>query len=288
MRLYPSALEEQLLKNIAPIYVLHGPETFLVEQSAALIRHAFQRQQTELKRVDITKAPMSFEQGSLFSETQLIELPIDNLNAKLAENLDTYLNSRTTNTYFLIISGKLTKQQQQAAWFLHAAAQGVEVAHWPLRPPQFLSWVLQRAKSMGLHLDKNTVNRLIYHTEGNCWAAAQELQRLAFSPSETEGFLPQQSSFSVSDWCDAALAKQPSRVIKIFNSLAEIKTNVGLLIWALSQTLRRLHQQDARSNQGALWINLLSQMSQIDKLAKSGKESQAWQKLLDLSLVIAS
>lgn len=321
MRIYPSSLGSQLEKSLAPIYLLYGTESFLIDESASLIRQKIQTQgEVEHRLLQIEQADhdsllAEVGQTSLFSPYQLIEISLTKLSAKALKALSQILQTPQEGTYFLIQTGSLSRQNQQAKWFTHIEQKGIVIPHWPLSGAQFSKWVVERAKRQGLRLDGQTLQQLIYHTEGNCLAAAQELHRLGLANmGGTPAVFIQQSQFEVSDLCEAALAKQPSRVIKIVSCLKESSPTFTLVIWALAQTLRtlrrcvgcsldevmhclqqagiRVQQHDLylralKESPTTSWCSLLPNLAQADKLFKSGEQEGAWRQILHVSLQIA-
>ncbi len=280
MRSTPQALAQQLEKSVAPIYLLYGMEPFLIDESATLIRqrvHKLGEVEQLILALDSEEDSLisQLEQPSLFTQIRLVECRIAKPSAQIALKLAQILETLYPDTYLLIQTGSLTRQHQQAKWFTQIEHKGVVIPHWPLSPSQFSAWVEQRASRQGLVLDPQMRQLLLYHTEGNCLAAAQEIDRLRLLAGTPAQF-SQQSQFQVSDLCNAALSKQPSRVIKIVSCLKESGTALPLVIWALAQTLRTLPPQR--------YTTLLPSLSVADKQLKSGDMAGAWQNVLDVSL----
>jgi DNA polymerase-3 subunit delta len=320
MRCYPQQLPQLLEKNLASIYLLYGSEPFLIEESASLIRNRVRA----LGEVDHQVLSLQGEgsslisqlgQSSLFAAISLIELKIEKLNAQLAVQFSQILQSCAPNTYFLCYASKLSRQNQQAKWFTQIEQKGVVIPHWPLSSLQFTKWVEQRAKFRQTLLSPQMLQMLVYHTEGNCLAAAQEIESLRLiCESGTAANFSQHSQYEVSDLCEAALAKQPTRVIKIVSCLKESGTALQLVVWALAQTIRTLlrctarpeeeisrHLQQAgirpqshalytqalKTNTATKWFSLLPYLSQADKQLKSGDIPSAWRNVLEVSLNLA-
>lgn len=259
MQCPPSALSH--LKKWLPIYVLYGPETFLITESAALIRQAFLKLEVEHFKFTVDQ---SFQweavwhcarHPSLFAQKKLIELHL--LTPPTAE-----LNPLTRideNTYFLIQSAALSSSQQQAPWFVFAQQHGVVCPHWHLNTAQFRQWFIQRLQSHQLKFDKEAVDLLIYYTQNNCLAAAQEIDRLCLyeEKSLSVSDLTQQSQVNVFDLCTAILQRQTLQVIKILNRLKAQAEPLALIIWALAQMIRALEKAAAETNAKAQCQQLL-------------------------------
>lgn len=322
MRSTPQLLAQQLHKSIAPFYLLYGTETFLMEESAIMIRQHI-RSLGEIDQIALkldqseeADALHQLEQPSLFANSRLVELKFEKPTAALAARLIKILQHHYSDTYFILQVGSLNRQNQQAQWFTLIEQKGVVIPHWPLSSSQFSKWVEQKAKQRGLSLTQQTLLLLVYHTEGNCLAASQEIERLALAnltSASIDNHFSQQSQFEVFDLCEAALTQQPARVIKIVSCLKESGIALQLILWALGQTVRTLNRCTAadkdpiqllrqagirpqshdiylrrlKETPSTFWPSLLPYLSQADKQLKSGEITQAWQNVLTMSLKLA-
>jgi DNA polymerase-3 subunit delta len=319
----PNQLKLTLEKQSFPLYVIYGNEPFLISESRDLIKRHLQAtgevEYTHLTQNNEILAKLAtLTQPSLFASFQCIELTLNKLSAAESAQLAELIPHCPKDIVLLIHGGQI-RQKQPPAWFKYAEIHGLVVPHWPLSLAQFSNWVLTRAKQLGLTLSPQVLNLLIYHTEGNCLAAAQELERLrliALSDDPTQEMtLPQSSQYDVFDLCTFALEGQSERVLKIVSCLKENEdTPLQLIVWALSQTLRALlrchssredvqarilHQagilssvhpayfQALKRPAPKRWASLLGSLSQIDKLSKSGEVSAAWRQVLEVCLNLA-
>ena len=291
-RIYAQDLGLSLKKNLAHLYVLYGNESFLIQESALCIRQAFQESMSISPEVHSLEAPtqvstwqaliQSTQQHSLFSTMQFIEI---GLPAKLSTvdttSLATLLATPHSDRYFLIRAGVLSKQQQQAPWFIQAQSQGVVIAHSPLTPTAFTQWVKQRADRYGLSLSAKTMERVISHTEGNCLAAAQEIERLFYSGDlhqNADSPIEEQSQFDIYDLSDALKQQQPERALKIFQVLKET-TAPALILWSIAQLVRQKGPSERPY--------LLNRLSTADKQIKSNDVSEGIRNLLEICLFLA-
>ncbi|MBS0287085.1 MAG: DNA polymerase III subunit delta [Proteobacteria bacterium] len=317
MRLSPQALSHQVSKNLSRCYLLYGNESFLIEESAQVIREEINKlpdvEHLILSETESEMLSIHLEQPSLFAKQKAIFLKISKPSVALANTLVKHLESPLTDCFIIIQTSQLTRQQQQAKWFTMIEKNGTIVAHWPLTGPSFASWVKARALKLGLKLKEDDFDRLLSNTSGNCLAAEQELSRLHLLSGDTS-FFTNQSQYALSELCEAALLKQPDRVIKIVSYLKGSNEALQLVIWTLGQTLRALiHAANAsKERQAAVlqragirpqnqalylkvlkecpqshWLSMLASLSWADKQLKSGNESNAWQKILVISLQLA-
>lgn len=329
MRLTPDNLAFHLKKEFLPIYVIYGNEPFLIEESARAIREAFQAKalgERETFTIEGSsnqswdELQQAIQNRSLFSSTRLIDVRLTNAKilAKEAALLETILLSSDQDTFFLLQLGSLSKTQQQSKWFLTAEKSGATIAHWPLTESTFSRWIENRLKQKQLSLPPNTVQLLMYHTEGNCLAAAQEIDRLALLYSQDNKdsltFFEQQNQFDVFDLIEAALKQNASRVVQILHALKTAGIAMQLIFWSLSQTLRILAQCQATDSETQrrhifaragirpplqplylkrLNINpppceaLLAHLFNLDKMLKTGEEASSWHEIAAISLQLS-
>lgn len=327
MRLIADTLHSQLKKSFLPIYVLYGNEPFLIEESARVIRKAFEEKYAGECQVLPIENAGSWEQlehtfwdRSLFSTTRLIDLRLfeAKIHVKEAALLGSILERATDDLFFLIQVGSLSRAQQQAKWFTIADQKGALIAHWPLTQFAFSKWLKTQLTLKNIPLSNQLLSELIDYTEGNCLAAAQEIERLALLQSDEKTPLitmhEQQSQFSIFDLVEAAVQQKPERVLHILQALKAMRTAIPLLIWSFAQTVRILSvcesSTDEKKRIGLLskagikpvlhsaYLNRLNSepspsslylhLSQLDKLFKSGLgEAAAWPALISIGLKLA-
>jgi DNA polymerase-3 subunit delta len=327
MRYPPDTLHTQLNKEFLPVYVVFGNDPYLVDESAQAIRAAFQKRELGEREAFTIEGShssswealhLAVHNRSLFSLSRLIDIRLigSKIGAKESALLEAILATSDQNTFFLIQLGPLSQAQQQSKWFISADKKGAIIVHWPLNQAAFSRWVENRLKQMQLHLPRNTIQLLIYHTEGNCLAAAQEIERLALLKADQNdaslSFIDQYNQFTVFDLVEAALHQNANRVVQILQSLKTSGVAVPLIIWSLSQALRVFTQCEAnpsdvktvfqragiRSSLQPLYLKrlkvnpppsdaLLAHLFALDKMVKTGQEAQSWPELVAISLQLS-
>ncbi|MBS0289232.1 MAG: DNA polymerase III subunit delta [Proteobacteria bacterium] len=311
MRLTPSLLQEHLKKSLAPFYLLYGQETFLIEESAKLIRQhlpEYEIHQASLSlETDLEELRFILDQPSLFAATLLLDCRLVKLSPGSSQIFTEILQTNYPHAYFLIQAGQLSRQQQQAPWFKLIEQKGIVIPHWGLNSAQFNRWINERATKLGLVLSPVLRQNLLAKTQGNCLAGAQELDILRLNA--TTNYISEQSQFEVSELCEAVLSKNSKSVVKIISYLAQNEAP-QLVIWALHQTLnillrgssgtadiaKLLQKAGIRSQMQTLYhqvlqtplcfccTQLLSYLSQADNQVKSGDVTKAWQTVLNICL----
>lgn len=317
MQCYPNALKQQLTTKLAPLYLLFGNEPFLIEESASLIREKIRKEDVEYYKINIQEQKawqeifgQAKEQFSLWSKTKLFELQfpaklstteIGALNAFLAEDF-------ASDIYLILKIGSLTRQQQQAAWFVKVQQNGIIVPHWSPSLQGFSKWVLARAKERNLHLSPQEIESIVVATENNALAAAQEIERLTLcnlASQEELALAPiQQSQYEVYDLVIAALNQQSERLLKMLASFKDSQVPLPLILWVVGTSLRAFlncaahplldHERIFRQAgiKGSVYETYakvahkvvilscrqwLAQLSEVDLAIKTGKIEFAWE-----------
>lgn len=329
-RLSTEQLAADLSKGLAPIYLVSGDEILVVQECCDRIRRAAADagfQDRELYHVehnfDWNQLHHASQSLSLFSSKKVIEL---RLNGKLSDAgrkaLVEYAGSPPSDTLLLVVAPKFERSTLSTKWFktLEAASRHVQI--WPISTHQLPDWILQRAKGMGLRLEKEAIDILAARVEGNLLAAAQELEKLRLlCDGQVDAELMAQSvadsaRYDVFGLVDKALQGDASGAVKTLQGLKAEGTDVLPILWALSRevrTLLRLREAMERgqsftavARQAGVWekrqglvkaaLNrldrnrlflLLRKAALVDRAAKGMADSDPWAICLDLTLNLA-
>ncbi len=186
---------------------------------------------------------------SLFASRQslLLVLPENGPNAAMGENL-VKLSGLLHPDILLILRGhKLTKAQENSAWFKALAQNSVYINCLTPEQAQLPRWVAQRAKSMKLALDEQATQLICYCYEGNLLALSQALERLALLYPDGKLTLPRVESavndaahFTPFHWLDALLAGKSKRAWHILQQLKQEDCEPVILLRTLQRELLQL------------------------------------------------
>ena len=123
-----------------------------------------------------------FAAMSLFASRQTIQilLPENGPNAAINEQLATLVSLLHSDLLLIVRGNKLTKAQENAAWFTQLATHAVLVTCQTPEQAHLPKWVAARAKQNNLQLDDAANQLLCYCYEGNLLALAR---RWTGSPS---------------------------------------------------------------------------------------------------------
>ena len=154
MRLKAEQLGTHLSQSIlAPLYLVSGDETLLVQEAADAIRAAaFLQGYTER---EILHVESSFDWNtvlteanslSLFAEKKIIEIRIANGKPgdKGSKVLQECAGKPTDDTLLLIITPKLEAATVRSKWVKAIEAHGALIQTWPVSPDQLPGWIGKR------------------------------------------------------------------------------------------------------------------------------------------------
>lgn len=260
---------------------------------------------------------------SLFAERKLIDLrlPSGKPGKEGGAALVEYAERPPEDTVLLISSGKIDKRSQQAKWFKALDSVGVTLQVWPVETRDMPRWLGRRMQSRGLQADPAAVAMVAERVEGNLLAAAQEVEKLlllygegSLSAEQVEAAVSDSARFDVFNLVDVALLGDIPRLIRMLEGLRGEGVEPILMLWALSREIRSLAEMAARMEQGQApdrvmgqvwakrkpavqaglrrhnsvrWQQMLRRAARLDRVVKGAAAGNAWDELLQLSLLMA-
>lgn len=334
MRLRPEQLESTLEHSAYPVYLVFGDEALLVEEAADSIRQSSRRAGANEREVwhvegrfDWSQIKWQEQSLSLFSSQRLIEirLPSGSPGKEGGEALRRYAANPPIDTTLIIISGKIDTRSQKAKWFSELDKVGVTIPIWPVALEQLPQWITQRMQSRGLHTNRQLSRLIAERVEGNLFAAAQDIEKLALLSSDGKvdekliiDSVADNARFEAFGLMDAVLLGQHTRIPRIISSLRAEGVEILAVFSAINWSLHRIIDMAAKVNAGEniervfasqkppvwekqkpmmrqtiqrydshTWQLLLHDMSQIDQAAKGLIQACPWQLLEALCLKAA-
>ncbi|GLY61724.1 DNA polymerase III subunit delta [Pectobacterium carotovorum subsp. carotovorum] len=256
IRLYPEQLTAQLHEGLRGCYLVFGSDPLLLQESLDSIKRIAQQHEfsehfsfTLDLHTDWDAIFSTCQALSLFASRQslLLVLPENGPNAAMGENL-VKLSGLLHPDILLILRGhKLTKAQENSAWFKALAQDSVYINCLTPEQAQLPRWVAQRAKSMKLTLDDQATQLICYCYEGNLLALSQALERLALLYPDGKLTLPRVESavndaahFTPFHWLDALLAGKGKRAWHILQQLKQEDCEPVILLRTLQRELLQL------------------------------------------------
>jgi len=330
VRVWPEQLRAQLKEGLRAAYLLTGNDPLLLQESQDAIRQAAQEQgfdehhtrqidnQTDWEEIfSITRALSLFASR----QTLLLVLPDNGPNAAINDKLAELVNLLHDDLLLVVRTAKLTKAQENAAWYGALSSRGVMVNCQTPEQAQLPRWVANRAKSRQLALDDAACQLLCYCYEGNLLALAQALDRLALLWPDGKLTLPRveqavndAAHFTPFHWVDALLAGKSKRALHILQQLRleggepvillrTVQRELLLMVTLKRQSshtpLRNLFDQHrVWQNRRGLMTDALHRMSedqlrqgvsllsQIELTLKQDYGQSVWQELEGLSLLL--
>lgn len=330
IRLYPEQLAAQLHVGLRACYLLFGNEPLLLQESQDQVRKIAQRQAFS-EHFSFTLDPHTDWEAifslcqalSLFAtrQTLLLILPESGVNAAIGEQLIKLAALLHDDLLLMLRGNKLTKAQENSAWFKALSAHAVFVTCQTPEQAQLPRWVANRAKNLRLTLDEPASQLLCYCYEGNLLALAQALERLSLLHPDGRLTLPRveeavndAAHFTPFHWLDALLAGKSRRACHILQQLRLEDCETVILLRTLQRELqllvqlrRRMIQTPLRQlfDQHKVWQNrrplitlALQRLSAADLqqavhllcrteiLLKQDYGQSVWQQLTTLSLLL--
>nr|WP_221320228.1 DNA polymerase III subunit delta [Chitinivorax tropicus] len=243
-------------RGLAPLYVLHGEEAFLLLEAADRIR-AKARQGGFVEREVLTvesgfkwnELMMAGASQSLFGDRKLLELriPTGKPGTEGAQALQEYCNHLSPDTITLITLPKLDRTQQGSKWFTALESAGVVMAAWPVDRAHLPQWIAGRLALQNQQVDRPTLEFLADKVEGNLFAAHQEVQKLALlypegviTPEQVRNAVLDVARFDVFKLGEALLQGDAGRFAKVLDGLQAEGESPVLVLWALAEETRTL------------------------------------------------
>ncbi|WP_089527700.1 DNA polymerase III subunit delta [Pantoea ananatis] len=311
IRIYPEQLSAQLREGLRACYLLTGNEPLLLQESADAIRASALAQGFEEHlsftldaQTDWDSLFMSCQSLSLFAQRQTLTLqfPENGPNAAFAEQLIKLAPLLHADILLICRMAKLSKAQENSAWFKALSAHAVLVPCQTPEQAQLPRWVVSRAKILKLDIDDAAVQLLCYCYEGNLLALAQALERLSLQWPDGKLTLPRVEA-AVSDaahftpyhWVDALLGGKSRRALHILQQLEREESEVAILLRTLQRDLmtllhlqRHQSQQPLRTlmDQQRIWQNRRNLFTEALQRLDASRLQQAIHLLMQIELTL--
>jgi DNA polymerase-3 subunit delta len=266
MQLRLEALEGQLAKGLAPLYVITSDEHLLALEAADRIRKAA-RAQGYTER-DVLTVERSFKWGellaanqalSLFGDKKLIELRIP--GGKPGKDgsaaLQSYAKDLSPDNLTLITLPKLDWQTAKSSWVtaLQQAAVYIEIPN--VERAQLPGWIGMRLSSQGQSAERQSLDFIAERVEGNLLAAHQEIQKLGLlyepgklSFEQVHDAVLNVARYDVFKLSEAMLTGDPARLARMLEGLKGEGEALPLVLWAVSEEIRTLLKLKTGMSQG--------------------------------------
>jgi len=272
MRIYPEQLTQHLKQKIPGCCLIFGDEALLCLEATDQVQKAA-KDQGYLEKLSFSLDGKfdsdlifgHFQTLSLFSEKKIILLTLTKTNKENCAFIREITPLLHPDILLIVQGPKLNNQQMSSVWFKTLEQQGIFITTNLPQAQRFPQWVFQRLKALNLHADKDIVDYLCLHFEGNLLAAKQEFEKLALlypkqhlTLRQVEESITTHNHFSLFQWIDSLLANDQMRAVRILKQLKAEGTELLLLCAALNNEIHKLLKLSYQSQQQPL-TQLLNQ-----------------------------
>lgn len=272
MRIYPEQLLQHIKQQLPNCILIFGDEALLTLEAHDLIQQVA-KSQGYLEKFDFSLDGNFDKDGiyahlqslSLFSDKKVLSLTLTKTSKESTAFLREIAPLLNEDILLLLQGPKLNNQQMNGAWFKSLEQQGLFVATNAPTAQRFPQWIFQRLKALDLQANKEIVDFLCVHFEGNLLAAKQEFEKLALLyPKQTlnlqqvEQSITTHNHFSIFQWVDSLLEGDKARSQRILTQLKVEGSELLLLSATLSSEIQKLLKLSYQSQHTAL-AQLLNQ-----------------------------
>ena len=266
MQLRPEALDGQLAKGLAPLYVITSDEHLLALEAADKIRRTARAQGYSER--DVLTVERNFKWGellaanqamSLFGDKKLIELriPSGKPGKDGSAALQSYAKDLSPDNLTLITLPKLDWQTAKAAWVttLQQAAVYIDIPN--IERAQLPQWIGMRLSSQGQSAERQSLDFIADRVEGNLLAAHQEIQKLGLlhepgrlSFEQVHDAVLNVARYDVFKLSEAMLGGDVARLARMLEGLKGEGEALPLVLWAVTEEIRTLLKLKSGMGQG--------------------------------------
>jgi DNA polymerase III subunit delta len=252
---------EQVVAHLAkaqfsPLYLIHGDEPLLQIEAADLIRAAATKAGYSERDVWMIEQHFNWESAtadsgnlSLFATKKITEIrvPSGKVGVEGGQHMAALARNANDDTILLASFPKLDRAQLSSAWFTAWSERGVVIEAKAVEREHMAAWLMQRLALQDQKADKEAMQFLVDHCEGNLVAAIQEVRKLALvcpkptlTLADIEDAVADVARYTVPELCETFLRGDIARYATVLNGLREEGTATPILIWQLSDCVHAL------------------------------------------------
>jgi len=315
LKLNLDSLPSHLTGEPARAYLVSGDEALLVGEAADAIRARVRRAGFDEREVHFIERVADWEAVrassnnlSLFGSRKLIEmrLPSGKPGTGGSNSIVELLANASADNVYLMITGKLEREQNNSAWVKAFESTGAWLATRPVEVARLPQWLRARATALGLELDDAAVQFIVERTEGNLLAAQQELEKLRLLASgkrvdlaQVQASLGDSARFDVFQLGEAALGADVPRALRILGGLRSEGVEPVLVLWSINKEIHsawgttgeaagapRGYQRPSAALENAKrraarlpYARLSARASRADRMIKGQLRGDAWDEM---------
>jgi DNA polymerase-3 subunit delta len=261
VQLRAEQLEAHLARGLSPVYAIHGDEPLLALEAADAVRAAARKRGFTDREVfepgrhfDWSEFAHAFASLSLFGGKKIVELRLatGKPGADGAAAISACCERPAPDILLLASLPRLDRATQGSAWFGALSRAGAVVDIYPVERSRLPAWIAERLARQKQRAPREALELLADRVEGNLLAAHQEVQKLALLAPEGEIGLEvlrhavaNVARYDAYTACEAMLAADPARYVRIIDGLKSEGEAPSLVLWALSEELYALARVQA-------------------------------------------
>ena len=259
MKLSLETLRAHLAGEPARAYLVSGDEALLVGEAADAIRARVKRAGFDEREVhfiervaDWDAVRASANNLSLFGSRKLIEirLPSGKPGVGGANAIVDLLANVSPDNVYLMLTGKLEREQNNSAWVKAFENAGAWLAAWPVELARLPQWLRARAATLELELEDDAVQihrrthrrqsaRRASGTRETQDAGAQGMANASISP-RCRRRIGDSARFDVFQLGEAALGADVPRALRILAGLRSEGVEPTLALWSIAREIRNV------------------------------------------------
>jgi DNA polymerase-3 subunit delta len=245
---------------------------------------------------------------SLFGSRKLIELrlPSGKPGTGGSNAIVELLENASADNVYLMITGKLEREQSSSAWVKAFESTGAWLATRPIEVGRLPQWLRGRAAALGLELEDAAIQFICERTEGNLLAAQQELEKLGMLASgkrvdlaQVQASLGDSARFDVFQLGEAALGADVPRALRILGGLRSEGVEPTLVLWSINKEIHsawgttsdagsgpRGYQRPSAALENAKrraarlpYARLAARVARADRMIKGQLRGDAWDEM---------
>lgn len=261
-------------RELAPVYLLFGAETFLRDRAAKAIAdfvfvdaslRDFNENEFSLNQSDnLQHALASAEQMPMIASRRVIKITDvkigataakDNLKEDYEEILTAYLKRPAETSVVIFVADELDKRRRMAKLLIENAV-AVEFA--PLEENDLRRWIRDKAKEQDADIDDKAVNHLIGLIGSDARKITGEIEKLAVAAlpdkliiyESVEALVPNSREMSNFDLTDHLIAKNKTRALHTLKKILDDGAEPLMLLGLIANNFHRLFLAKEMMNQG--------------------------------------
>lgn len=255
MLLKYSALENNIKKNIKPLYIIIGQDPYLFNNAAFIIKKAWcEKGECDKQILEVTNNDwgLVFKEAnsySIFADKVFLDIRFNqkNIDSKGKKSISNYLNSPNNKCLVLIKAPFLNSKQ--LSW-LDSYKNIILVQASPYSEHELESWIKSELNKQNILYDPIIPSLIYQYSQNNMLAAAQAIEKLSLVNEDEKYFtkemviehLTYQSEYSVFELTNACLAADGNKSVNILRKISQNKGEPIYILWLLSQEIRLLIQ----------------------------------------------